>query len=1526
LAPYLKPLYVVLFVLLLWQPARAHNTPKQGTVRKVTFVENAGQWDNNAAFRATIPGGSVYAEKQALHYIFRSSKDLATAMKHPRPFEDNFIPHTINGHAVRVVFAGASEDVRIHGEQVSSEYFNYFIGNDPKYWKTHVRSFQQLQYQNLYQNIDATLYATDDGQLKYDLIVLPGGKPSSIQLRYEGQESITLKNGNLRIRTSVNDWIEQKPYAYQLVNGVKHTVTCRYKLEGTTVHFELGTYDSNLPLVIDPKLIFSTYSGSSVDNFGHSATYDNSGNLYAAGIATSPTDFANGRYPVTPGAFQQVWGGGVGAWPQQGFPCDMAISKYTPDGSALIFATYLGGSNNDYPHSLVSDEYNNLVVFGTTLSRNYPTKTGSYDVSFNDSFDIVVTKFSADGTRLIGSTYIGGNKADGINTSDSLRMNYADEFRGEVLIDKNNDIVVATSTQSANFPVTAGAYQTSLSGKQDGCLFRLDSNLTTLKASTYFGQSNHDAIYSLDIDSTGNIFFSGGTQSTTFAVNPNTHLGNYHGGFCDGFLGKIDSNLSSLRAFRYWGGTSYDQSYFVKLDPEENPVIFGQHFDSIPIINAGFYRSSSSLFLTKFKPSLDSILFSTSFGNGTPNNALSPSAFMVDECGVMYGSVWSGNTNRFGNYINRHPSQVVTSTSGLTATPDAIQTSTDGEDFYLWVIEKQASALLYGTYFGEAGSSDHVDGGTSRFDSKGIIYQSVCASCSEGTSGAFFTTPGSYSPTNKSPRCSNASFKLDFRKSNVVYAQFDYAPKKLCLDSYLVVTHTNLSYNGLYHFWYVNGVLKDTSLNFIDTIRTAGTYIVKLIEVDSSRCIIIDSAFTSYTVGFDALASFTTQRDSCSAFYTFTNTTIPSSAPIIWYFGSGDTSTAHLVHRTFPSNGLYQVLLMANPGSGCVDSAVQSLYFDSIAHLVRASFSPPDSNGCEPKGLTFFNTSNKFVNLRWQLNDTLVGTAFTFDTILNKGLYTLKLVAIDSATCNKSDSTTMPIKVVPYIYPEFTYKQDSCSFAVSFTNTSLILPGDTINYFWDFGNGITSNLAEPTIVFDTAGQYIVTLKANPSLACEEETGKVVIVSELPGILNAYFTAQPQESCTPAIVKFLNQSSNQQSQQWYYNGVLRSSLVEFTDTFFTDTTLQVLLVIKSAITCIPADSFETTVTVHNATSARFGLVRDTCSAQVFFFNQSTSDNGEPLAFKWYFGDGDSSQAINPTHVYANDSSYVVTLITNAGSFCADTIQQTINYIQDEHLLDADYVWTVNQLCSPTIINAAQTSLNGKTIEWRLNGVLVSTDSIYTDTLLQPGMYTLLLTAYNPAACTKADTFSNTFAVGLSGIADFILSRDSCSLEVAFKNQSVSPTGLPIPYTWYFGDGDSSTETNPVHTYAATNTYTIMLITNAGSACADTATQIWFIDGDSLQEIMIPNVFTPNSDGLNDCYRVKGISARCDEYHVTIYNRWGEIYFETTDPQQCWNGQNEKGVNASDGVYYYIMDIKKKDQERKSLRGTITLIRD
>ncbi len=206
---------------------------------------------------------------------------------------------------------------------------------------------------------------------------------------------------------------------------------------------------------------------------GYTATYDETGHLYAGGVA-----FGSG-YPTTTGAFQSTWGGA-------GFLIsDIVVSKYAPDGSSLVYSTYIGGDKSECPHSLIVDGNDNLLVFGTTSSGNYPTTASAYRTSFSggtaetasginyaSGSDIVVTKLNAAGTGLVGSTYMGGAQNDGLNSGSSLVYNYGDNFRGDITVDDANNCIISTCTKSTNFPIAGGGVQSTFGGDQDAVVFK----------------------------------------------------------------------------------------------------------------------------------------------------------------------------------------------------------------------------------------------------------------------------------------------------------------------------------------------------------------------------------------------------------------------------------------------------------------------------------------------------------------------------------------------------------------------------------------------------------------------------------------------------------------------------------------------------------------------------------------------------------------------------------------------------------------------------------------------------------------------------------------------------------------------------------------------------------------------------------------------------------------------------------------------------------------------------------------------
>jgi len=1512
----LRSLYLTILSLVTISAWAHFPTPAP---TRLAWEENKGQVDGRAVYYIQQRSYHAYIENDGIQFLFFDNADMEKALGHPAFFWETVKPHLIKGHAMRMSFIGAQHALITPSEQFPG-IKNYFKGTQSA---TDCRLYGKVIQQNLYAGIHAEWYTNDEGSIKYDLKVLPGAEPASIQIQYEGADHLSVQtDGTLSIHTSVNEYRELAPYAYQWVNGQKKQIACSFQLDSMSnaVSFKLGEYDKNLLLVIDPALIFSTYSGSTVDNFGATATYDAAGNLYAAGITTGPLS----GYPVTAGAFDITYNGGLGSWPQISFSCDISISKYNNDGTALVYATYLGGNRNDYVHSLVAGKLGDLAVYGTTLSRNFPVTPLGYDTSFNDTFDIVVTRLTPGGNALIGSTYIGGSGIDGISIPDTLCMNYMDHMRGEIQFAPNGDIIVGSVTSSNNFPITSGVFQPNRKGGQDGCVFRFNSGLTTLKWSSYLGDTLNETLNGIEVLPSNEILLTGGTHSKHIVAKGSVADSIYNGGISDGWIAKVNANGDTLLKMMYWGTNDYDQIYATRVDRFGNVYVLGQTFGNWNSTAGVYKRDSGSLFITSFTPQMDSVRFSTVLGNGTPKNVLVPSAFMVDYCGAIYGSVWAGSINNSSTYRNgAWRLNVPSSTNGMAVTPNAIQTATDGEDFYLFALSPNADSLLYGTFLGEFFGEDHVDGGTSRFDARGVIYQSVCASCGSGTFGTFPTTSGSFSPTNKSPRCSNASLKMDFRVSGLVTADFTIEPKRRCTDS--SIFFINNSYNANAYQWFINDTLADTTTNLQRIFTQPGRYTIKLLAIDSNKCNIADSITKTLTVGTSIHAAFITERDTCTPTIFFRNLTITSTGdtlPVLWDFGDGTTSTLQNPQKIYASSDNYPVYMYVIDSLGCTDTLFQAVDYNRNVHLLSALLSPIDSVTCEPKNVMIFSFGNGGKQFEWYINDTFVSANRNLDTVLYKGTYFIKQIVIDSATCKIIDSVFSYIKIMPEVFPDFKIVRDSCSLTLQFTNTSLMFPNDSVEFIWYFGDGDSAIQKDAVHTYDIAGTYTIGLRVNKGLWCEYLRTKDFTLDNNNLVLDARFTVTPDTICVPTSVTFNNTSINGIRYYWYVNDTLMDSTSNYLHTFSQKGTYDITLIIFDTVTCYQSDTFTKTIEVFPSVTPSFIFYRDTCSADIIFENTTDTTNESLTTFSWDFGDGNISSDYNPSHLYANNGTYIVTLTTNPGLPCSRTVTNIVEYDTSQHILLADFDIADSAYCIPVRIQTINNSINNKYNRWYLNDTFFSANITIDTTIIRAGNFVLKLIIFDSATCKQTDTTFYEFTTEDFADANFILERDSCSLEVKFVNQS---SNLSTPFIWNFGDGDTSTEVHPKHQYTSTNTYTITLIANNGSLCADTMIKNFYIDGDTSTMIRAANVFTPNNDGLNDCYSIDGVHEKCDEFHIWIRNRWGNLFFESTNPKQCWDGKNEKGEEASAGVYYYIVQIKKRSGKVYNTNGTIQLIR-
>lgn len=786
------------------EPAKRKSAPADATPY-LKFIPNQNQWDSHIQYRSDLIGGRLWLHNTGFTFAFQ---DLARLEEiHDKYYHGDEIPRNskpqdeiVNGHAFKVEFVGANTTPLISSENPSNAYYNFFQGKDQSRWQSNLRAYDKVHYQGVYPNVDLDVYSKEQN-LKYDFIVRPGGDPQNIRLKYTGADALFLENGDLHIKTSVRDLAELHPYAYQIIDGVMVEVPCEFVLEEKQVHFSLPSgYDHTLPLVIDPTLVAATYSGSTASCYGHSATYDDMGNMYAAGIC-----FGVG-FPTTPGAFQMTFGGST----------DIAVNKYNPDATLLIWSTYIGGTSSDYPHSMIVNSLDELVVFGTSESSDYPVTTNAYDQTLGGLTDIVISHLNATATGMIGSTYLGGSSQDGRNQFP-MTFNYGDTYRGEVIVDGNNDIYIASVTTSSDFPTTTGAFQTGAGGgTSDGIVAKLNPTLSSLVWSSYLGGPGGDCANSIKLAANGDAFVTGGTESTTnFPVTTGVYQTAHQGGNADGYLVRIAANGSSVLQGTYIGTSGDDQGYFVELDVAGDPYVLGQSDGVYPVSSGVYSQVGGGLFVHKLSANMATSQFSTILGGSGAN--LSPTAFLVDICGNIYAAAW-GNTG------------------SLPVTANAFQ-PVGGDDFYLITLLPNASGLLYATNFGGSGW-EHVDGGTSRFDKLGVVYEASCSN-----SFNWPVTPGAVYSSSTTQTWDVVCFKFEFNFVGIAAAFATAQGQGGCAPFPVTFTNNSTSTISTTYLWDfgTNGATS-TSQNPTYTYTQAGTYTVTLIVNDTGSCAGADTA------------------------------------------------------------------------------------------------------------------------------------------------------------------------------------------------------------------------------------------------------------------------------------------------------------------------------------------------------------------------------------------------------------------------------------------------------------------------------------------------------------------------------------------------------------------------------------------------------------------------------------------------------------------------------------------------------------
>lgn len=993
------------------------------------FIENKGQWDDQILFKSKFEGGNLWVQQ---HKMLFHIQDYSAMQGLHANVDGANQELTDKQTVVHLNFLGSNEVYEVVKVDPTSNYYNYFLGNDQNKWASDVRGYSEARLNNLYDGIDLQLIE-DQEQLKYEFHVGPNVDPNLILLEYAGQEQLSINaNGDLIVKTSLGEIIEQKPYAYQIVNGNIREVECNFEVRENLVSFRLGKYNPTVDLIIDPVLIFATYSGSVTDNFGMTATYGYDGTAFSGG-----TIYGNAYPTPDNNAFDIASNFTVASNATYGIT-DVFVSHYSADGTSMIWTTFIGGGDGtagtETVHSLICDKLNNIYLFGATSSLDFPIQ-GGYQAAhaggtdaanffYNGVYytsagtDIYVAAFSANGQNLLGSTYLGGSQNDGVNYKnnmplnaqngtyftgaqyDSLTTNYGDQFRGEIMLDDAGNCIVASCTKSSDFPVQ-NAFQPTFGGKQDGAIFKLSANLSTLIWSSYYGGSNYDACYSVKVDSSSNVVFAGGTCSNNLP-NINGWQNTYNGGSADGFAVKLTPAGTTITNASYIGTSNYDQAFFIEIDRDDNVFLVGQaRGGNFPVNNATFVNPGSSQFVLKLNPTLSSNLNSTVFGNGSSEINISPAAFLVDICGNIYISGWGANI--LGGF---------TPMSGMPVTTDAIYSlPPNGFDFYLLVIEREMTGILYGSYFGISDAQEHVDGGTSRFDKDGVVYQSVCGACG-GSTGGNITTPGAWSASDLSTNCNNLIFKFDFEL--IPNAEFTVDDNIGCLP--LTVNFDNFSTDSDFYLWdFGNGDTTSIIFEPVITFDSVGVYTVYLYVTDSI-CLLTDTAEIQIFV-YDSLDLTTTvDQELCVPVpIDLTAYTNGVATQFIWSSDANLSDTLNVdlsdsVYTATPSGPTTYYVEVSNGGCSLLDSVTidfigSALVLDANDSICAGETSIVTATNTNPS-ITFSYT--------WQPDSIIITPSTSNSVSVNPQTTQYVYVTATSSTgCVVEDSILINVGYIP---------------------------------------------------------------------------------------------------------------------------------------------------------------------------------------------------------------------------------------------------------------------------------------------------------------------------------------------------------------------------------------------------------------------------------------------------------------------------------------------------------------------------------
>jgi Beta-propeller repeat/Abnormal spindle-like microcephaly-assoc'd, ASPM-SPD-2-Hydin len=727
------------------------------------FEANRGQADPRVKFLARGSGSELFLANSEAVLVLTNPAASDSKPANNVPAISAILPKraaqsaTLESTAIRFSMLGANSDAKISGLDPLPGTTSYFIGNHPDHWRTEIPNFSRVAYHAIYSGVDLVYYGSGR-DLEFDFNIAPHADPSQIRLKIAGANSLkTTPTGDLQIATAAGEVRLNRPEIYQLTENRREKVEGSYLLASNNeISLQLGPYDINRALIFDPVIQYSTFLGGTTSDSANGIFMDTNGNAYVTGM-TSSTDF-----PATNGVLQTSL---------HGTHTNVFISKLTPNGSTLLYSTYLGGTGatGDIGYGIAVDSQGNAYVSGSTSSSDFPTVNAFQSALKSPATNAFVAKLNPTATALLYSTFLGGTGVNG-------------DLAFGIAIDSAGSAYVTGSTASGDFPLQ-GAIQSALSTTA-AFVTKFSTDGSALIYSTYLGGSGPigGAGASIAVDSSNDAFVVGGTAATDFPVTTGAFQITLNGVGINAFLTELNPSGSAFSYSTYLGGSALNGGVGTSVAVDSSGAVYltgstsASNFPVSPTApQTSVLGGGSHAFISKINPvggGHSDLVYST-YLSGTDGN----------EFGTGIAVDAAGNANVTGG----------ASSSDFPNTPGAIQSAPNsaGGNAFITRLNSTGTLFLYSTTFG--GSNPSGDSGDAiALDSSGSAYIA-----GQTFSADFPTTAGALLPNFRASSGNSNGFVAKLSANaviNISPASIDFGSVLLNIPSQpQLVTVTNNS-------------------------------------------------------------------------------------------------------------------------------------------------------------------------------------------------------------------------------------------------------------------------------------------------------------------------------------------------------------------------------------------------------------------------------------------------------------------------------------------------------------------------------------------------------------------------------------------------------------------------------------------------------------------------------------------------------------------------------------------------------------